>query len=248
MNAAPSPPPGTSRRTATAPPPLSVVIAARNEAERLPPLLSQLAAAPALVREVWLVDGGSRDATPMAARLAGARVVRCPPGRGLQLALGAREAGAGWLLLLHADVRLPAGWAERLAAVIAADQQRARAWYFELAIAARSPTLRLVEWGVRLRSRWRQLPYGDQGLLLPLRLYREVGGIRPLPLMEDLDLVQRLRRRARLCSLGLALRVDGRRWLRRGVWRTTWGNLQLRRAWRRGAPAQQLALRYYADP
>jgi rSAM/selenodomain-associated transferase 2 len=226
-------------------PGLSVVIAARNEARRLPLLLSQLAAAPQLVREVWLVDGGSRDGTPLLAHLAGARVLHSAPGRGGQLALGAREAGAPWLLLLHADVRLPAGWGERLAAVIASDRSGSRAWYFLLAIAARSPALRLVEWAVRLRSRWRQQPYGDQGLLLPMELYRAAGGIRPLPLMEDLDLVLRLGRRARLCSLGVALRVDGRRWQRRGVWRTTWSNLQLRRAWRSGVPAEQLASRYY---
>jgi rSAM/selenodomain-associated transferase 2 len=227
-------------------PGLSVVIAARNEAGRLPLLLSQLAAAPQLVREVWLVDGGSRDGTPVLARLAGARVLHSAPGRGGQLALGAREAGAPWLLLLHADVRLPAGWVERLAAVVASDHSGTRAWYFLLAIAARSPTLRLVEWAVWWRSRWRQQPYGDQGLLLPMELYRAVGGIRPLPLMEDLELVLRLGRRARLCSLGLALQVDGRRWQRRGVWRTTWSNLQLRRAWRSGVPAEQLARRYYA--
>ncbi|MFM9102808.1 MAG: TIGR04283 family arsenosugar biosynthesis glycosyltransferase [Cyanobium sp.] len=226
-------------------PGLSVVIAARDEARRLPALLSQLAAAPELVREVWLVDGGSRDGTPRLASLAGARVLHSPPGRGRQLALGARLVSGRWLLLLHADVRLPAGWAERLAAVLASDRSRARAWYFQLAIAARSPALRMVEGAVRLRSRWRQQPYGDQGLLLPLALYRAVGGVRPLPLMEDLDLVLRLARRARLCSLGLALRVDGRRWQRQGVWRTSWSNLQLRRAWRRGVPAELLAQRYY---
>ena len=226
-------------------PGLSVVIAARDEARRLPALLSQLAAAPQLVREVWLVDGGSRDGTPRLASLAGARVLHSPPGRGGQLALGASQAGGPWLLLLHADVRLPAGWAERLAAVLANDHSGARAWYFQLAISAPSPALRLVEGAVRLRSRWRQQPYGDQGLLLPLPLYRAVGGIRPLPLMEDLDLVLRLARQARLCSLGLALRVDGRRWQRGGVWHTTWSNLQLRRAWRRGVPVEQLARRYY---
>jgi rSAM/selenodomain-associated transferase 2 len=228
-------------------PALSVVIAARDEARQLPGLLSQLAAAPQLVREVWLVDGGSRDGTPRLASLAGARVLHSPAGRGRQLALGACQARGPWLLLLHADVRLPAGWAERLAAVLASDRSGARAWYFQLAIAARSPALRLVEGAVRLRSRWRQQPYGDQGLLLPLALYRAVGGIRPLPLMEDLDLVLRLARQARLCSLGLALRVDGRRWRRQGVWRTSWSNLQLRRAWRRGVPAERLAQRYYGS-
>ncbi|MEA5411603.1 glycosyltransferase, partial [Synechococcus sp. BA-120 BA3] len=51
-------------------PPLSVVIAARDEAQGLPALLADLATAPALVREVLVVDGGSADATPRLAALA----------------------------------------------------------------------------------------------------------------------------------------------------------------------------------
>ncbi len=37
--------------------------------------------------------------------------------------------------------------------------------------------------------RW---PYGDQGLLIPRRLYDEVGGYRSLAVMEDIDLTRRL--------------------------------------------------------
>ncbi|MCP9928190.1 TIGR04283 family arsenosugar biosynthesis glycosyltransferase [Cyanobium sp. CH-040] len=229
---------------------LSVVIPARNEAGRLPGLLAQLAQRPQLVQEVLVVDGGSADATSRVAQLAGARLLRSPPGRGRQLALGAAEAMAPWLLLLHADVSLPRDWAERVQAAIgrgspARGQHRERAWFFDLGIHGHDPALRLVELGAALRSRWRQLPYGDQGLLLSRRLYDAVGGIRPLPLMEDLDLVQRLRQRARLASLGAAVEVDGRRWRRLGVWRTTLANARLRRAWRRGAPAEVLVNRYY---
>ena len=88
-------------------------MATRNEGHALAGLLAQLASAPALVREVLVVDGGSQDGTPQLARLAGARLLHCAPGRGRQLALGAREAHGPWLLLLHADVRLPPGWAAR---------------------------------------------------------------------------------------------------------------------------------------
>ena len=64
-----------------APPPISVVIATRNEAARLPALLAQLAAAPELVREVLVVDGGSGDGTGRLARLAALRALPPRPRR-----------------------------------------------------------------------------------------------------------------------------------------------------------------------
>lgn len=221
---------------------LSVVIPVRNEALRLPALLAALNAAPELVAEVLVVDGGSSDASRTIAHLAGARLLRSGGGRGAQLAAGAQAADGSWLLLLHGDAALPAGWDQ---AVRRAMRRGVGAWYFELAIAAAHPALRLVELAVGWRSRWRQLPYGDQGLLLPAALLQRCGGIRPLPLMEDLELIERLRRHTRLRSLGLALRVDGRRWRRLGVWRTALENARLRRQWRRGISAALLARTYY---
>jgi rSAM/selenodomain-associated transferase 2 len=223
-------------------PPISVVIAARNEAPRLPLLLADLAAGPELVGEVVVVDGASGDATGRVAALAGARVLASPPCRGQQLGLGLARSSGPWVLLLHADARLEPGWQP---AVRAALGQPEAAWYFDLAIAAAQPALRLVEAGVALRSRWWQLPYGDQGLLLPRQLLCRAGGLPPLPLMEDLDLVQRLHAHTRLRPLGARLRVDGRRWQALGVWQTAIANARLRRAWRRGVPAETLAARYY---
>lgn len=225
-------------------PPLSVVIAVRNEASRLPLLLADLAVAPhRLLREVVVVDGSSTDATVPAASLAGARSLICAPGRGQQLAAGVRSSDGPWLLLLHGDVRLAGGWATPVQRAIAAGA--GTAWCFRLAIDDAGPGLRLVELAVGLRTHWRRLPYGDQGLLVHRRLYEACGGIAPLPLMEDLDFVLRLRRRAPLRSLGFSLRVDGRRWRRLGIRRTTLLNARLRKDWRRGVPPEVLAQRYY---
>lgn len=224
---------------------LSVVIPVRQEAQRLPALLADLAMAPAgLLREVWVVDGGSDDGSGGLARLAGARLLQGGGGRGAQLALGASLCDGAWLLLLHADVRLPEGWWQELA--IAMARGSATAWAFPLAIEAAGPGLRLVALLANLRSRLRQLPYGDQGLLLATSLYRRCGGIAPLPLMEDLDLVLRLRRQVPIRLLPRPVRVDGRRWRRLGLWRASWSNWSLRRAWRRGVDAAELAARYYS--
>lgn len=226
---------------------ISVVIAARNEAPRLPLLLADLAAGWELLKEIVVVDGSSTDASPRVAALAGAQVLACPPGRGRQFGLGIESSCGSWLLLLHADSRLPERWQQAVARAIDSHgpKQIDAAWYFDLRIAGAAPGLRLVEAGVALRSRWRQLPYGDQGLLLPRSLLQRAGGLLPLPLMEDLELTLRLRRHCRLRPLGAQLRVDGRRWQQLGVWQTALRNAQLRRAWRRGSSAEELASHYY---
>ena len=224
--------------------PLAVVIAVRNEARGLPPLLADLATAPAgLVRELLVVDGGSVDGSQRLARLAGARLQPAAAGRGRQLAQGVAATEAPWLLLLHGDGRLPPHWPELVAGAIAAGATTA--WAFRLAIAARDPRLRLVELAANGRSRWRQLPYGDQGLLLARGLYAAAGAIAPLPLMEDLEFLLRLRRHGAIRLLDGALSVNDRRWRRLGVWRTTWRNAQLRRRWRRGDDPALLAADYY---
>jgi hypothetical protein len=80
---------------------------------------------------------------------------------------------------------------------------------------------RLLELGVALRCTLLRLPYGDQGLLIPRRLYRQLGGYRNLPLMEDVDLIRRLGRsrtiifRARAITSAIRYRRDG--YLRRSV-------------------------------
>jgi rSAM/selenodomain-associated transferase 2 len=224
--------------------PLAVVIPARDEAARLPALLADVARAPWLVGEICVVDGGSADATARVARLAGARVLRAAPNRGGQLGEGIAATTAPWLLLLHADGRLPPCWPALVGTALR--QGPWRCWTFHLAIADASPALRLVEAAVAWRTLVGQLPYGDQGLLVSRQALDAVGGVAPIPLMEDLDLVLRLRARWAIRPLAGRFRVDGRRWRRLGVARVCWSNAQLRRAWRRGEDPRALAERYGA--
>ena len=228
-------------------PPLAVVIPARNEAPRLPLLLADLARAPGLIAECVVVDGGSSDATAAVAQLAGARVLRSPAGRGQQLLMGIASTTAPWLWLLHADARLPPHWPQLLKAVLATPpSQQPRAWYGDLRLELPAPQFRLLELLVRLRSSVLQRPYGDQGLLLSRASYLACGGLRPLPLMEDLDFAERFARHGRFQRLGLPLKVDGRRWQQLGLLRTSLANAALRRAWRAGASPERLLERYGA--
>lgn len=179
---------------------ISVVIPTLNAQVSLAATLTSLVpgAVEGVVRQVIVVDGGSSDRTLKIAEDSGADVVTAPRGRGGQLQAGAREARFPWLLFLHADTVLDPGW-EREAAAFAERVDTGRrplsAACFRFALDDMGFLPRAVETGVSLRCGLLRLPYGDQGLLIPRRLYDEIGGFRPLPLMEDVDLVRRLGRR-----------------------------------------------------
>ena len=145
--------------------------------------------------EVVVADGGSQDGTADEARRHGARVVEAEAGRGRQLAAGAAAAEGVWLLFLHADTRPAPGWEEEVSAFIAKPSNQGRAACFRFALDDRATAARLLERLVALRCRLFALPYGDQGLLIHRTLYDALGGYRPLPMMEDVDLVRRIGRR-----------------------------------------------------
>ncbi len=198
-------------------PPLSIVIPALDAAATLPAVLAALAEgrAAGLLREVLVVDGGSQDATAALARARGARILAAPRGRGTQLAAGGAAAAGAWLLFLHADTVLARGWPEAAAVFMADAANRRRAGYFRLRLDDGARAARRIEAAAGWRARRLGLPYGDQGLLLSAELYRALGGFRPLPLMEDVDLARRLGRR-RLVALAADAVTSAARYRRDG--------------------------------
>ncbi|WP_237217104.1 TIGR04283 family arsenosugar biosynthesis glycosyltransferase [Falsiroseomonas oryziterrae] len=205
-------------------PGLSVVVPALDAAASLQGTIGALLGLPA---EVVVVDGGSRDGTAEIARGSGARVVAAPRGRGTQLAAGIAAAQGPWLLLLHADTRLATGWED---AVRVAMRDPGRAAYFRFALDDDAPAARRLERAVAWRCRALALPYGDQGLLIHRDLLDAVGGVRPLPLMEDVDLVRRIGR-ARLVALDVAAVTSAARWRRDGYLRRSARNLTCLSLW-----------------
>jgi rSAM/selenodomain-associated transferase 2 len=176
---------------------ISVVIPTLNSQAGLAGALASLvpAAVDGLVREVIIVDAGSSDQTAAIVDHAGARLISSERGRGKQLAAGAAQARFPWLLFLHADTALAAGWereAVEFMARVDTGERRPGAAAFRFALDDQGLRPRLLERLVAARCALLGLPYGDQGLLLPKRLYERVGGFRPLDLMEDVDLVRRL--------------------------------------------------------
>ncbi len=172
--------------------PVSVIIPTLNARDALPGCLSALfeGVRSGVIRELILVDGGSRDGTIALGQEAGAQVIRAAPSRGGQLRAGADAARGDWLLFLHADTCLGEGWSE---VVLAHLEAETRAGYFRLRFDDGGLAARIVAGWANLRARLFGLPYGDQGLLVSRALYEARGGYGDMPLMEDVALARALR-------------------------------------------------------
>jgi rSAM/selenodomain-associated transferase 2 len=208
---------------------ISVVIPTFNAERTLAATLAALvpAVVEGIVQEAILVDGGSTDDTRAIAEVAGTHLIDAPRGRGSQLDAGASQARGDWLLFLHADTVLEPGWAEEAKSFmerVESGRRRQAAASFRFALDDDGTMPRFVEWLVGLRCHVLRLPYGDQGLLISHNLYNRLGGFRPLPLMEDVDLVRRLKRRELVMLKSRAV-TSGERYRREGYFARSLRNL-----------------------
>lgn len=218
---------------------ITVVVPTLNAEDSLAATLTSLVpgAVDGVVRQVIVVDGGSSDRTLRIAEESGADILRAERGRGRQLQAGASAARCPWILFMHADTVLDAGWEREAATFIERvdiGQRPLAAAAFRFALDDLGLLPRVIEAGVAVRCTLFRLPYGDQGLLIPRRLYEEIGGFRPLPLMEDVDIVRRLGRKRTLIlrtqAVTSAIRYKRDGYLRRAVRNLTCLGLYLMRA------------------
>ena len=222
--------------------PLSVIVPTLNSASTLPSTAYGLKEGleNELVRELVICDGGSRDATRELAFELGAEFISAEPGRGTQLDAGAKEAHGDWLLFVHADTRLEAGWSAAVLQHIS--NQSGTAAYFRLRFRESGFWPAWTAWWANFRSNHLDLPYGDQCLLIHRRLYDDVGGFPHVPLMEDVIIARKLKGRLRM--LGAVAITDGSRYVDEGWFLRGTKNLTLLVRFLSGESPDRLARNY----
>ncbi len=195
---------------------VSVIVPVLHEAVCIDRTLEQLCLTIADPREIIVVDGDPRGDTLAAVTASGIKMLHASRGRGSQMNAGAAAAQGDILLFLHADTRLPEDAGRYIRTVCEAPDIAGGA--FDLGIDSPRFVFRLIEKAASWRSRLTRIPYGDQAIFIKTAVFWQMNGFRPIPIMEDVDLMCRLKRQGhRLRFISRPVRTSARRWEAEGV-------------------------------
>lgn len=215
---------------------LSIIIPTLNEEMTLGNSLDFIPVSPSL--EIIVVDGGSGDRTREIASIWTSHVYVTDPGRARQMNLGAQKAQGEVLLFLHADSIFPAEGPDVILQVMR--NPAVIGGSFHLDINASGWGYRLIAFGANLRTRLLKIPYGDQGIFIRKKVFDQMGGFQEIPLMEDLDLVRRMKKEGQIRILPQRILTSSRRWEKEGLLYTTLRNWTLVLLYSVGVPPNKL--------
>lgn len=192
---------------------ISVIIPVLRETRRIGPLIRHLRG---LEKgggvEIIVVDGDRERSTVAAITDADVVTLGSAKGRAVQMNAGAAVARGNTLLFLHADTRLPEDGLPQVSRVMAAGRYVGGSFGFRFDSGRWS--LRLLSRIATVRARLSRVPFGDHAIFLDRRYFSEIGGYRPIPIMEDVELMRRIKKlggRIRIleaCALTSARRLE----------------------------------------
>ncbi len=175
-------------------PPVTVIIPVLREVHRLDSLIDHLIEiADGMPVELIIVDGSPDGESIKTVSRAGVTLLTAPAGRARQMNAGAAAARGNSLLFLHADTRLPRGAFRRIVETLSEGLCAAGA--FDLRYGSTRPSIRFIARVACLRSRLTRIPYGDQALFFRRDYFEAIGGFTDIPLMEDVEIMRRIKDR-----------------------------------------------------
>lgn len=221
---------------------LSVIIPTLNEAESIVATLNRLQAMRKRGHEVIVSDGGSKDNTVQLCIPLVDRVVKTETGRARQMNAGVKSSQGNVFWFLHADTLIEPDHDQLIIKTVTENSNR---WgRFDVQLSGTHPLLRIIERLMNWRSCLTGIATGDQGIFVQRELFEDIGGFASIPLMEDIEISKRLRKRARPFCIRKTLVTSSRRWEKSGILKTILLMWRLRLLFALGVDANRLA-RYY---
>lgn len=222
----------------------SVIIPAFNEATVINGTIDSISAASSGGDcEIIVVDGSPDGETVRAIEKEEVRTLISGKGRARQMNAGAAAAKGETLIFLHADTTLPVNAFRAISAAFEKGDLVGGA--FDLSIGSDRPAFRIIERAASFRSRITRVPYGDQAIFVRRGYFEAIGGFCEIPLMEDIDLMRRIRNRGgRILLLPDKVKTSPRRWEKEGVFLCTLRNWLIRGLYLLGVGPERLA-RFY---
>ena len=182
--------------------------------------------APPNACEIIVVDGDSSGSTIQAITEKNIKKIKAPRGRGVQMNAGAEHASGNILLFLHADTLLPAKAIDHIIATC--NDPGVAGGAFDLGIDSNRFLFRITERYVFLRSRMTKIPYGDQAIFLKKEIFDRMGGFNKMPIMEDIDLMRRIKHHGyKIRFIPEQVKTSPRRWEKEGIVFSTFRNILL---------------------
>ncbi len=224
---------------------ISVIVPVFRETKTIHAFLETVQAAfPAPGHEIIVVDGHPEGDTLAAVDLPQVKAIRSGRGRAGQMNRGAAMARGEILLFLHADTLLPGDAPELISNLLSGNRDRVGG-AFSLGIDDDRFSLKVIECFANLRSRLTRVPYGDQSIFLRKDYFDRIGRFRDIPIMEDLELMTRIRKKGgRIHILKQKSVTSSRRWKKEGIAICTLRNWLIRLLYHLGVPADRLAALY----
>jgi len=193
--------------------------------------------------EIIVVDGDESGDTINSVMMPDVIKIISTRGRGAQMNKGASVARGDIFLFLHADSILSKNALNQI--LDTCKRKNVVAGAFSLGIDSRKNIYRLIEAGVSLRSRFTKIPYGDQAIFLKKEIFFQLGGFKDMPLMEDVEFMQRVKKTGGTVSILPAnVRTSARRWEKEGAVACTLRNWILITLYLLGVSPERLAKFY----
>lgn len=193
--------------------------------------------------EIIVVDGDSHGETIKAIAREEVKSILSSRGRALQMNAGADAARGEILLFLHADTRLPHGALQKISLVMERIQYVAGA--FDLEIDSHKLALRIIARAASMRSRFTRIPYGDQAIFIRRDYFRRMGCYKNIPLMEDVELMRRIRKSGdKIYIISDKVSTSPRRWEKEGIIYCSLRNIIIANLYYMGVSPDKL-VRYY---